>query len=514
MCRPNLATVLIFLLLPMVSISSGCIEETKEKERTEVVILGTTDKIVSLDPAKAYDYLSVNVINNVFEGLVGYEVGSSNIVPLLAESWEVKDNGMTYLFKLRKGVKFHDGSEFNAEVMEKSIKRAMELKGDPSFLLDVIDEVKAVDEYTLEIKLKYPFSPFLSVLAFSVASAVSPSYGEEFTDEAIGTGPYKLEKWTRDVELVLVRNEEYWGEKARTKRFVIRFYQDSSQLRLAIERGEIDIAYRELKPLDIIDLKEKKGDLIVLEGDSPVIRYLVFNVKKEPFNNLSIRKAISLAINRKEIAEKIFFGTVKPLYSMVPEGMWSHSEVFPERDLKRSSEILRSLGYSEEKPLEITLWYTPTHYGPTEADVAQMIKQQLEETGLIKVNLESVEWATYTDYMRKGTMGFFLLGWYPDYLDPDDYLWPFLQSDASPSLGSFYSNERMDELLLEARKAESREEREKIYKEVQELLAQEVPYIPLWQGRQYVVLRRGVRGVVLEPTQIFRYYIVEKGAVG
>ena len=122
--------------------------------------------------------------------------------------------------------------------------------------------------------------------------------------------------------------------------------------------------------------------------------------------------------------------------------------------------------------------------------------------------------ATYTDYMRKGTMGFFLLGWYPDYLDPDDYLWPFLQSDASPSLGSFYSNERMDELLLEARKAESRKEREKIYKEVQELLAQEVPYIPLWQGRQYVVLRRGVRGVVLEPTQIFRYYIVEKGAVG
>ena len=479
----------------------------------DTLVVGTTDKIKILDPAKAYDYFSSNIMQNVMVGLVNYKIGTSEIVPELATKWETPDGGKTYYFYIRKDAKFSNGDPITAKEIAWSLKRAMKLNGDPAFLLnDVIKDVEAVDTYKLKIVLKNKDVTFISRLGYTVGYPVNP---KEYPEDSFFngaplmscSGPYKVVEWVRDVKIVLEENPYWYGPKPKFKRVVIVFYEDPANLRLALENGEIDVAYRHLDPRDFLDMK-KQGTLKVYEGDSPQIRYIVFNVKKPPFNNVLVRKAIAYAVDRKKIVDRVFVGLARPLYSMIPMGMWSHRDVFPKRDLEKARELLKKAGYSESNPLKINLWYTPTHYGGTEADVAQVLKESLEETGMIKVTIKYAEWSTYIDYFLNGTMGMFLLGWYPDYIDPDDYTAPFLGTEGAKSLGSFYSDEVMDKLLEYARMFTDVKVREAFYDVIQEKLAKDVPYLPLWQGVATAASQPYITGVLLEPTQIFRYYII------
>ena len=478
------------------------------------IVVGTTDKITTLDPANAYDYLSCNVIMNVFDGLVRYKLGTTELEPGLAASWEISENGTVYTFHLREGVKFHDGSEFNATVVKWSIERVINLKGDPAFLLaDIVDKVEVVDRYTVKITLKYPFSAFLSIMAFTVSFPVSmKSFPEnEFSDVAIGTGPFKVKEFKRDEYLILERNEEYWdpARKPKVKYVVIKFYASATALKQALEAGEIDIAYRTLLPIDIQSYIETNGtNFYILESVSPFIRYIVINTQTVP---KEVRQAIANAINRTEIVETVFLGQAIPLYSMVPIGMWSHIDAFEEKwgvgpNVTRVQELMAKLGYNETNKYKLDLWYTPTHYGDTEDDIAVLLEHQLEATGVFDVTLKYAEWSTYVDQIEKGVMPVFLLGWYPDYLDPDDYLYPFLYSAASPYLGAFYNNSEVDQLLEQARMSTDIDERTDLYEQVQMILAEDCPYIPMFQGKQYVVFKKGVGGVMLDPTQNFYYF--------
>ncbi len=195
---------------------------------------------------------------------------------------------------------------------------------------------------------------------------------------------------------------------------------------------------------------------------------------------------------------------------MVPMGMAGHIDAFPERDLEKAKALLAEAGFNEANPLVMDFWWTPDHYGPTEGDVAAVMKQALEETGVIQVNLQSAEWATYTDYFGPGTMPVFLLGWYPDYLDPDNYLWSFAHTDASEDLGIFYSNPEMDALLVQAQTETDPAKRMELYKQIQELWTVEVPTIPFTQGQLLVVTQKNVSGVVLDPTMFLHYFTLKK----
>jgi peptide/nickel transport system substrate-binding protein len=191
-------------------------------------------------------------------------------------------------------------------------------------------------------------------------------------------------------------------------------------------------------------------------------------------------------------------------------GMKGHIDAFSERDLEAAKALLAEAGYSEASPLEMDFWWTPTHYGDTEADVATVIKANLEETGMIVVSLQSAEWATYTDYFGPGTMPVFLLGWYPDYLDPDNYTWSFAHSEAADDLGIFYANEEMDALLEAAQTETDMEARMDLYAQVQELWTTECPTVPFTQGSLYVVTQKNVTGVALAPYMQLPYFLLEK----
>ncbi len=487
---------------------------TTPAKETKIVI-GVTDKVTDLDPANAYDFYTWEVLSNIMEGLVKYKPGTTQIVPAIAERWEVKDNGKVWIFYLRKDVKFADGTPLTAKDVVRSIERVMRINGDPAWLVtSFVDKVEALDDYTVKFTLKKPVSYFLALVATPPYFPVHPAYNPDQVDSdqtAGGAGPYKIVKWVRDQELVLEVNPYYYGEKPKIQKVIIRFYKDATTLRLAIENGEIDIAWRTLRPIDIESLKNNPN-LQVIEVPGAFIRYMILNCQMEPTNNKLVRQAIAAAIDRNDIAQRVFMGTVEPLYSLVPIGMWSHIDVFKEKygdgNIELAKQLLAKAGYNENNKLKLELWYTPTHYGDTEADLAQVLKEQLEATGVIEVTIKSAEWTTYLDYTRKGMLMISLYGWYPDYIDPDDYLTPFLHSEANSWTGSGYSNPEVDKLLDEAAVKTDQNERAKYYEQVQKILAEDVPIIPLIQGKLFMVAKKDVGGIILDPTMLFRYYLL------
>ena len=418
--------------------------------------------------------------------------------------------------KLRPGLYFADGTPVTADDVVRSIDRVAKIEGDPAwFILDVLDEWKAVDERTVKFTLKEPLAFFPALMAVPPYFPVHPAYKPDEIDSdqtAGGVGPYKITKWVRDVELVLEANPYWYGGSPKTKEVVVRFYKDATAMRMALEAGEIDIAWRTLRPTDIPDLKKKEGIKVdVLPGGA--IRYIVFNTNIPPFDDPKVRKALAAALDRKAICEKVYLGTYEPLYSMIPMGMWSHRDSFKEkygeRNLELAKKLLSEAGYSPSNKLSIELWYTPTHYGDTEVDVATMIKQAWEETGIVEVTLKSAEWTTYLEYTRKGTLGATLYGWYPDYIDPDDYTWPFV-NEAGRWLGNAYVSEKIGELLSKARTTTSTPERTALYEQVQDIWADDAVIVPFAQGKLTIAYRKGVKGIVLDPTLLLRYWLIYK----
>ncbi|MFW6139395.1 MAG: ABC transporter substrate-binding protein, partial [Spirochaetota bacterium] len=459
------------------------------------LVIGTTDKLTGdIDPAEAYDFHTWEIFQNISRGLLTYRPGTTELIPGLAKEWPAaSEGGLEYTFKLREGVKFSDGTPFNAEVVKHSIHRVKNLQGDPAWLVDnFVEEVKVVDEYTVKFILKNRIGYFPALVAsvpyFPVGPEVYPMDKIVSQPEKLPSlGPYRLASLTRDVQVVLEKNPYYYGEEPEIDKVIIKYFADATNMRLAVENKEIDIAWKTLNPTDIEDL-ETKPDLKVVEANGAYIRYLCFVCDTPPVDDPTVRQGISYALDREAIAGKVFFNQVKPLYSMVPMGMWSHVDAFGEYNPEKAREILAQAGYNEQNPLEVPLWWTPTHYGDTEQDVAAVLKASMEKTGVIKVNLQSAEWASYVDNFDRHNMLLFLLGWYPDYIDPDNYTSAFAHSGpATAGMGIYLDDAKMDELLDKAARALDQSEREKYYQQVQRYWTETVPTVPLFQGKLIMV---------------------------
>ncbi|MEM0484412.1 MAG: ABC transporter substrate-binding protein [Pyrobaculum sp.] len=477
--------------------------------------IGVTDKVTDLDPANAYDFFTWEVLYNTMAGLVRYKPGTTELEPDLALSWTALEGGKVWVFKLRPNLKFCDGTPLTAQDVKRSIDRVMKINGDPAWLVtDFVERVEAPNETTVVFYLKKPVSYFLALLATPPYFPVHPKYASDKVDSdqtAGGAGPYCIKSFVRDQQLVLEANPYYYGPKPQASRVVVRFYKDATTLRLALERGEVDIAWRTLNPPDIEALRVS-GKYKVVEVPGSFIRYIVLNLNMPELKDVRVRQALAAAVCRDRIVSVVYHGTVTPLYTLIPEGMWSSYPVFKEKygdcNTDFAKQLLQQAGYGPGKKLNIELWYTPTHYGDTEKDLAALLKEQWEATGLISVNIKSAEWATYVQQLRSGAMMVSLLGWYPDYLDPDDYTRPFLRTVSNKWLGNGYSNPKMDEILDKAALELSQGAREQLYRQAQQLLAEDVPIIPLVQGKIFIVTKPNVQ-VVVDPTMILRYWAIK-----
>jgi len=491
------------------------------------LIVGTTDTVVSLDPARVYDYYSSNILFNAGNTLVGFQPGSTEVSPQLAsEMPDVSEDGLTYTFALRDGVTFHDGSEMTSEDVKFSLERAVNInhpEGAP-FLLQGIANIDAPDPQTVVITLEEPNITFLSRLAYIVGT-ILPSDGEYpapdgprpegedpeqylLNQELVGTGPYRVTDFRENESITLEAFEDFWGEPPANDRVLVRFFATSSQLKAALEAGEVDVAYRHLTPQQRQDLEGAAG-IQIIEGDGASIRYLVMNPNLPPVDDVAVRKAVAAAVDRQRIIDDVLGGAGEPLFSMIPTGFEAYQPAFEQV-------------YAEAQPSQFTdekialdLWYSTDHYGDTEPSIAQTLERSLEETGAFDVTLQSTEWAQFTEQAWPGASGrypAYLLGWYPDYFDPDDYIEPFYSSEQS-FLG-VYSNPRMDELIAAEQTAEDpqSEQRMQTFTAIQQLAAEDTPIVPLFEEIPFAFAREGVEGVdrTMDPVQIFRYYVISK----
>ncbi|HVW33970.1 MAG TPA: ABC transporter substrate-binding protein, partial [Acidimicrobiia bacterium] len=453
--------------------------------------------------------------------------------------------GLTYTFILRAGVKFSDGTPLNAAAVKFSLERAKAFGAkDPEaagFLLSGIRSIAAPSDDKVVISLSAPNSTFLSRLAYSVASIVSPAAyagnvlaGTESgpavtarykSDTIVGTGPYKLVAYKEKESVDFEANPDYWGPKPKTRRIRIRLFDKSSSLKLALQNNEVDIAFRSLQPDENAFFDGRPG-FTVVKGTGSGIRYLVFNVKAKPWDDVNLRRALAAAVDRRAIVDEVFKGSATPLASMVPstfpvseprwESLYGPSAPAPTTSTrggpaptgKTLVDKYLALAGKSTGTVTVDLWYSPTHYGDTEQAVAEVLNRSLAETGRFNVKVHFVEWAEYGKKRQAGEMPVFLMGWFPDYLDPDDYLEPF--SDPNIFDPAKWNDPKMLELIHTEQRITDPDQRTEALKDAQARMADQVPYIPLFQAPQVAATSAKVSGVVLDPIQIFRFWLLEK----
>ena len=516
----------------------------------ETLIMGTTDSVESaIDPARAWDFFGWEIIQNTGCTLVEIEPGSEateeDYEPALATDWTLSADKKTWTFNLREGVKFEDGKEFNASHVKYSFDRAIGIAHPEGMPLGlefdtIIDSVEVVSKYVVNFNLVQPFGPFLPLLASQACAIVNPDYaggwktdwsegdvvyyeeGDVRASTAMDLGPYVLTKWERvagkDHEMRLEANPNYWNKDAglpKTDDVIIKFYADETALRLAIEAGDIDVAFRHITATDIEDLKDNPN-VKVWQGKGAAIQYMIF--QEDPVGALPqlddsrIRKALTACLDRQEVCDTVFLGQMSPLYSIIPTGMLGHTEAFQvlgDANYTFVRSELAALGYTETNKLEIELWYESSGHYPSSAEQASVYKSQFEASDVISVTLKSADWPSYREHRSEGTMQVYLYGWYPDYIDPDNYAFLYYAVWLNHHYidhGEHYAE--MKDAYDAARASSVESERISLYAEVDDYAVEDCPVVPIWQGAAWAVTKPNVKGVYLDITQTWRIWLL------
>lgn len=497
-------------------------------------ILGTTDTVTALDPAGSYDLGSSTLEYNLYQTLVTVPPNSTQIQGDAASSCTYNDP-KTLTCKLKPGEKFSNGDALTSSDVKYSFERAIKIQdanGAAIYLLGSITTtakngkvtlnkgaIETPDAQTVVFHLDHPDTTFQYVLTYPGAAAivdedVFPADKKLPDAQVIGSGPYKLSQYKAGEQAVLELNPNYSGQdKGKAPQVFIKYYSEPSALKLAVQNGEVDVAWRSLSPTDISSLK-KDSNVTVATGKGSEIRYWVWKVDGPVGRQLAVRQAAAQIIDRQAIAKNAYDGTVDPLYSIVPPGYGgqknSFQDVYGSPDPAKAKQILQAAGITT--PVNLTVGWTPTHYGPSTEDEANELKRELEASGLFKVTLKSTEWDSYQTLYKQGAYDLFVLGWFPDYPDADDYLSPFMVDGGFFQNG--YKNPQVDKLVAQEQGSSNQAQREKIFGQLQDIAAKDVPFIPSWVGQNTAVYGKGMSGVeqTLDPSFIFRFWLVTKNA--
>jgi peptide/nickel transport system substrate-binding protein len=511
------------------------IEVSLAAKAKETIIVGTTDSVeLTLDPAQAYDYFGWCIMQQISATLVSVAPNSTtgaDFEPNLAQSWNVSSDLLTWDFTLRQNVTFPDGTVFNATHVKNSFDRAIYLipsipEGAPAGLEydKIINRTDILDTYKVRFVLNFPFSAFLGILSCRASAIVDPTYAPwtqvNYTaGNARGStplafvGPYYLSTWTRvgssDIEIKLDANPHYWNAASgypKTKHIIFRFYTDSSTLRLAIEAGDIDMAFRHISPTDALDLNVNPN-VKVWWGTGAFVQYLCFQEKRAPFNDKRVRVAVAAALNRSSMCETVFLGLSDPLYSIIPPGMLGHTEAFKklgDANYTYTKSLLAQLGYNETNKLTFELWYESSGHYPSSADQALLYKEALEASGVISVTLKSATWASYKLNRDNEIMDAYVYGWYPDYVDPDDYSFLYWAS----WLHTNYQNATQGALYDQARATTNLTRRSELYAQIDNMAVEQCSVVPLYVSSAWAVTKPTISGICLDITQDMRYWLI------
>jgi peptide/nickel transport system substrate-binding protein len=496
-------------------------------------ILGTTDiEVTSVDPAGSYDFASWNIQYNIFQQLMTVPPNGSKPEPDLAQSCDY-DDPQTITCKLPADAKFSNGDALTSSDVLFSFKRNLEIN-DPNgsaVLLGSISNgddknpgladgaIETPDDTTVVFHLNQPDQTFMFVLTSATSSIVDEDtfpaddeLADDDTANMIGSGPYVLSQFKAKEQAVFEANESYTGTKTpKSKQVFVQYFSDPSALKTAVENGQVDIAWRTLSPTDLNAI-EDGGKAEVIRGKGSEFRYWVFQFSTDVGKNKAIRQAIAQLIDRDAIAQNAYDGNVTPSYSIVPPGFGGQKDSFKEKygdpSVDKAKQLLEAGGVST--PVKIKLGYPPEHYGPNTVDEATELADELNSSGLFEATTSDAAWEEYQTIYKQGAYDLFILGWYPDFLDADNYLTPFLRDG-----GFFANNYHSDEVnkLLDQEIGETDQTaREDEIGQIQDITAEDVPLIPSWNGQNVAVANSSMTGVedTLDPTYIFRFWLISK----
>ncbi|GAA0480812.1 ABC transporter substrate-binding protein [Streptomyces stramineus] len=478
------------------------------------IVIGTTDRFeettdapAPFDPAVAYDIGAWNVLHSTFQTLLRLpRSGTSPVADAASKcSWGDRRNEQ-FRCTLRSGLKFSNGHALTAEDVKFSIDRAraINFENGPVSLLSNIDSVETPNDLEVVFHLKSPDATFPQKIATPAAAIVdSESYAKNKLDngfKVVGSGPYTLqteEKDGRVVKAVFNKNSGYQGAvKLQNDKVEMRFYDDAKSMEKALKGGEIDIMNRTLAPAQLSRMRAstEKG-VRLLEAPGREISFLAFNTNDPTVKNKAVRQAMAQLVDRQALARDDYQRTSEPLYSLVPSGITGHQNSFANRygepSVDKARSILRAANITS--PVPLTLTYTDDHYGEATGKAFKSLQKQLNDSGLFSTKLQGVKWAEFRPEAAKGKYAVYGMGWFPDFPDPDNFVAPFFGKDNF--LRSPYQNSKISgELIPNSREASQRETAAKFFQQAQDVVADDVPVLPLWQGKQYVATRDNVTG--------------------
>ena len=507
--------VIIAVLIVVVLIGTmfiGCKKDTKAGGVMRLHI----NQPVSLDPPNCYESEGIQVIRQVWDGLFTWDPKTLEVVPELAEKWEVSSDGLVYTFHLRKGVKFQSGRALKAEDFVYSWSRVAN-KDTASYLayhlspIKGYDEcqagtattlagVKAIDDNTLEVTLSYPYADFITTLGhvvfYPVAKEDIEKWGDEYTKHINGTGPFKFVEWIDDQSIKLVRNDDYYGDKASLDEVQYVIIADENTAFLEFKGGNLeytDIPVGKIKATQE-DPKLKDGAIV-----KPMLAlyYYGFNLETAPFkDNAKLREAISWAIDRKNIVDTLMEGAPTPATGFVPPGIPGFQENASEvtYNLEKAKALLAEAGYPNGEGLPTLQFGFNT--GAGHEQIAEAIQADLKDIG-INVEIEGFEWGTMLEKAKAGEIVFYRLGWVADYPTMDNFLYPLFYSKSSDNYGE-YNNPEVDKLLLEARSTIDKDARIAKYREIEKKILADHAFVNIYFYSLRMIVQTYVKGFELD----------------
>ncbi|MCV6823474.1 MULTISPECIES: ABC transporter substrate-binding protein [Halocynthiibacter] len=463
----------------------------------------------------------------IYNRLLEFETGTTNVVPGLAESVEASEDGLEYTFKLRKGVKFHSNEDFtptrdfNADDVIFSFQR----QGDENHpynsysggtweyyqamgMPDLVESIEKIDDYTIKVTLTKPEAPFVANLAMDFASIVSAEYGQAMLDAGtpekmntapIGTGPFKFVAYQKDAVIRYAANAEYWKEPADVENLIFAITPDASVRYQKLKAGECHIMPYP-NPADI-EAMQADGDITMMEQEGLNVGYLAYNTTMAPFDNPKVRKALNMAIDKNAIIDVVFQGSGEVAKNPIPPTMWGYNDAIVDDayDPEAAKAMLEAEGVTD---LSMKVWAMPVQrpYNPNARRMAELIQEDFSKIG-VDVEIVSYEWGEYLDRSKDlNRDGAVLLGWTGDNGDPDNFLAVLLGCDGvEASNRAQWCHEPFEELILKAKQVTDQAERAKLYEEAQVIFKEQAPWATIAHSVVYMPMRNEVKGYKVHP---------------
>ena len=460
--------------------------------------------VTSLDPHQGKETPAVQVNTQIFDTLVTVDPETNEVVPQIAESWEQTDD-QTYVFKIREGIKFHDGSDLTAEDVKFSLDRARNSAA-VSYIVNFIEEVTVDDDHTVTVKTTAPYAPTLRNLAIPFAAIVPKAVVEAdenaFIQNPVGSGPYKFVEWNHGDHVTLKAFDDYYAGKPETENLIMKVIPETSQRTIALETGEVDLAY----DLAVNDIPKVNSDdkLTVYEIPSLTCWYVSMNMNKKPFDNPKVREAMSMAIDRQTIIDTINAGSGQTADAIIAPAVFGYySTGVKEYNPTKAKELLAEAGYPNG--FSTTLWVNDNQ---SRIEMCQAMQAMLLEVG-VQCNLEVLEFGSFISRTTAGDHDLAYFGWTTSSGDADYSYYSLEHSTQQGAAGnrSFLADPDVDKLIEEARSNTNEEERKELYKELAIKLDEINNNIPVYFSSINVGANKKVEGFVMDANG---YHSLEK----